>query len=345
MTSADLARTKTSRLEEFIALNDELAALVRGGLPLELGLGLGAQHDLAGRLTERLAAGRSLEEAMQAEGNALPPVYRAVVEAGLKSGRLAEAVETISRAARAMVRLRRRLAIASVYPAIVVAVAFALSATVLPKLLSVVMAILSDHEEPTPRLVRVILALFQNNPAYWLYWAPVLVVALLWMSGGLAALALRLVPGLNALLQSYRVAAFADLAAGLLEQNVAFDQALTLAADASGDRALSRDAREVARQLRAGVPAVNALAAFNALPRFARWMLTTGARQGTLVSTLRHIADWAHRKGAARADWYSFFAPVIVTVIVGGITVAAFAAMTFGPVINLIYKLAAETSL
>ncbi|MDQ3333511.1 MAG: type II secretion system F family protein [Planctomycetota bacterium] len=343
MTSADLARTETSRLEEFIALNHELAALVRSGLPLELGLGAGGQRHLSGRITERLRSGRSLEDALKEEGDSLPPVYRAVVEAGLRSGRLAEAVETISRAAGAMVRLRRRLAIATVYPAILIVVTFVLAATVLPRLLMIVAAIDGEHGERSG-IVQTLLMLLRDNPTDWLFWLPVLIVFLLWLSGGLTALALRL-PGLNALLRPYRIAAFADLAAGLLEHGVAFDDALTLAADASGDRVLARDARLVAERLRAGQPAGEALPAFVALPRFARWMLSAGATQGTLISTLRHIADWANRKGAARADWYSFFAPAVLTVFLGGAAVAAFAAISFGPVISLIYKLAAEVSL
>ena len=78
-------------LDELIALNDEIAALVRSGVPLEEGLAeLGG--DLPGRLgqfakvlAERTARGESLVEAM-ADDEQLPSAYRAIIEAGVSRG-------------------------------------------------------------------------------------------------------------------------------------------------------------------------------------------------------------------------------------------------------------------
>src|SRR5690554_816023 len=79
-------------LDELAALNDEIVALVRAGLPLEVGLA-GAGGDLGGRLgrvsaalAERLQQGEDLASALAAEGDAIPPLYQAVVAAGLRSG-------------------------------------------------------------------------------------------------------------------------------------------------------------------------------------------------------------------------------------------------------------------
>ena len=86
-------------IDELAALNDEIAALVRAGVPLDRGL-LGAGTDLPGglrRITtalgKRLSRGESLPEALEAESRSIPPLYRAVVEAGARSGRLAVALE------------------------------------------------------------------------------------------------------------------------------------------------------------------------------------------------------------------------------------------------------------
>lgn len=344
MASADLARTGTSRLEEFAALNDELAGLVRAGLPLELGLGAGRRHALADRITERLRQGRSLEEALKAEGDSLPPAYGAVVEAGMRSGRLAEAVETVSRTARAMVSLRRRLSLAAVYPATLVVVAFVFAVLILPRMLLPIVGMASDAGETPPRLAITALWLLRENPTYWQLWVPAAALLVLWLSGGLTTASMRL-PGLKTAMRSYRLSAFADLAAGLLDHGVPLDQAVTLAAAASGDRALARDAAVVAERLRAGQPAAEALAAFESAPRFGRWMMTAGANAGTLPATLRQIADWSSRRAAARADWFSLVAPLVVTLLVGGGAVAAFAAASFGPVIDLLYRLTRDISM
>ena len=74
-------------IDQLLALNAEMAALVRAGVPLERGLVV-AGRDLKGRLgpittalSRRLNRGESLSEALAGEGESIPPLYRAVVEA------------------------------------------------------------------------------------------------------------------------------------------------------------------------------------------------------------------------------------------------------------------------
>ena len=69
----------TATLDDLIALNDEIGALVRAGVPLEQGLAeLG--DDMPGRLgrvaaavAERTARGESLQQALADHALALPP--------------------------------------------------------------------------------------------------------------------------------------------------------------------------------------------------------------------------------------------------------------------------------
>src|SRR5688572_14630169 len=98
-----------------------MAALVRAGLPLEEGLAQieeefgGRPGDLASRLTDDMAAGRSLGEAIAAQGNALPASYRAIVTAGLRAERLPAALEGYADMAERIAELRRIAAQAGAY--------------------------------------------------------------------------------------------------------------------------------------------------------------------------------------------------------------------------------------
>ena len=123
----ELAGAGSSResltLDHLIALNDEIAALVRTGLPLERGLREvgGDFHGRLGRamtvLAERMSRGESLPEALTAERERLPRIYRAVVEAGLRAGRLAAALEGLTGFVRAYLDSRQAIGLATLLSA------------------------------------------------------------------------------------------------------------------------------------------------------------------------------------------------------------------------------------
>ena len=114
----------SSSLEDLILLNREIAALVKAGIPLELGLrGLsGSVGTRLGRLSERLSSrlssGLNLPDALAEEGPAVSPVYTAVMEAGLASGRLPEALEALASSGQMIVESRRRVYLALLYPSL-----------------------------------------------------------------------------------------------------------------------------------------------------------------------------------------------------------------------------------
>src|SRR5262245_49676029 len=124
------ATSAAATLDDLATLNRELAALVASGLPLEPGLAQIAHdyHDGAGQLAAHLQAdmsgGKSLAEAIAAQGDALPPVYRAVVEAGVRSNNLAAALERYADTAVRVADLRRIAAQAAMYPLLVFIVAW-----------------------------------------------------------------------------------------------------------------------------------------------------------------------------------------------------------------------------
>src|SRR5262245_18907603 len=108
---AALSSAGSVSLEQFVALNDEIVALTRAGVPLELGLrelGADARGNLAAlssSLATRMNAGASLVEALEAAGPRLPAVYRAVVQAGTRAGRLSVALEAVSGFTRELIEL------------------------------------------------------------------------------------------------------------------------------------------------------------------------------------------------------------------------------------------------
>ncbi len=119
-------------IDQLLALNAEIAALVRAGVPLERGLVV-ASRDLRGRLgriaqalSQRLNRGESLPQALEGEGPAIPHLYRAVVEAGARSGQLPIALEGLAKYVRGYAEARSAIGLALWYPLIVLTLAYVL---------------------------------------------------------------------------------------------------------------------------------------------------------------------------------------------------------------------------
>ena len=187
-------RRRPVSLDQLIALNDEIAALARSGMPLERGL-LHLGSDLPGRLGrittalgERMSAGLSLTEALDASGSDVPTVYRAVVEAGVKSGRLSVALEGLAAFARGFAEARRSIGLALWYPLTVVILAYGLFlfiiTTVIPRFLAV-----SEQLRVPVHAAVVFLNWAGETIWYWAPWPPVLLILFMvaWAGSRLAS--------------------------------------------------------------------------------------------------------------------------------------------------------------
>ncbi len=168
-------------VDQLIALNDEMVALTRAGVPLERGLlDLGA--DVRGRLSqlatalgERMSRGESLSEAMAAAGQGIPRVYRAVVEAGVRSGKLSVALEALATYARGYVEARRSVGMAMWYPLMVFLLAYSLFVSIVTLIMP---RFIAAFNQLGVRLHVSMLWLATVGDYAW-YWAPLVPIGLL----------------------------------------------------------------------------------------------------------------------------------------------------------------------
>ncbi len=210
-----------------------MAALANSGVPLERGL-LNLGQEIPGqlgrttrRLAERLERGEDLSRALAAEEAAFPRVYRIVVQAGLKAGRLPVALEGLAIAARRLADLRRTIGLAIVYPLTVLLLAYGLFVLFVVRLRPELQQAYVGFNISRHPLLDALVWIGQS--VHW--WGPILPVALLivglvwWRQSGQAmlvsptrgALVLGWVPWVGKLLVYSRGAMFAEVLALLLE--------------------------------------------------------------------------------------------------------------------------------
>jgi len=336
-------------VDQLVALNDEIAALVRAGVPLELGMrefGQSASRrlqEVSFRLSERMEAGASLERALAEEGDHLPGVYRAVVESGLRSGRLPDVLEELSGLARALQDLHRRVIGALVYPMVVAALAWGMTLALIAWCVPPFLAFWSDMNLASGSVIDG-LAWLNQNLVWWSWGVPAALMVTWWISGLLAGsrvspesgqlLASRLyrcvwVPGL---IDNFDRAAFLRTFSLLVQHETPLHEAFALAGFATGNRTLVAASTRVGTALQAGEQLRDVLQSTPELPRFLRWMIATGERQQRLAETSRLAAEVYHERATRQADVLTSVAPALLTLVIGGLAVLAYGVLLLLPI-------------
>jgi type II secretory pathway component PulF len=341
---------RSPTLEDLAALNREIAALVRAGVPLEAGLRQIAQDDasgagkLAARLERETSAGKSLAEAIAAQGDTLPPIYRAIVETGLKAGRLPAALEGFAESAARTADLRRVTAQAAVYPAIVIVLAWFMLLTVAG------LAMPHFREFDIDNRIWAMQFAFSTRVGWMLVLglvAAVMVVGGVWwrQSGSARAASADAglaswIPGARRAAQLCGQATFADLLGLMLAQGVPLVEALPLAAQASGGAALRRTADELASHLAAGQSLDANLAIARGLPPLVRVALLGSTSQEGLATGLARAGEVYRERAATWISNLAVIIPVTATLAVGALVVGAYAFLLLQPYVALLEEAA-----
>jgi general secretion pathway protein F len=355
MSDADAGRSSAA-LADFILLNEEIAALVRARLPLEthlrqMGAELPAKAGvLAKRIGERLSAGASLPDAIDAECGTMPAVYRATMLAGIESGNVGGAVESLVETASRMDELRRVTGAALVYPMIVIAVASVLFALIVTHVVPAFewlnhphfgpMVWLSRHPEPVQ--VAAVVAPFV---------VILLVVAWWWRTGRVRGKyparfgVIRWLPGAQRVRRWSQAATFAEMLLLLTKSNVPLDRSLRLAAEAADNRKLRAAADRVADRVERGEPAwTRDSAALSAkrddVPLLIRLALCYAGNRELFLGALRQAAALYRDRAIRAGAWYSEYAPILLTVGVGGVLTLVFTLVVLWPYISMLHELA-----
>jgi general secretion pathway protein F len=345
-------------LEELMALNDEIIALVRAGVPLEIGLAelgedrAGVLGRLASRLAARLSRGESLPVALDHEDMGLPRSYRVIVEAGLRAGRLTAALEGVSQLALRMSDLRRRIGLAMVYPLIVLMLAYGLFLLTCMHLAPRMKWAFEGFNAGTSQIYDLLIEIGRQAGTWgWVF--PVILVALIFwwrkteeggfLGNGTPSGMASYCPGIRKIAKYYRYSQFADLLALLIEHDVPLQEAIVLAGEATNDLAIQDAARAIAEATSRGWILSGGSSGHAGFPPFLHWLITRREEQTGMVSALRAAADMYRRKALVMIEWIKVAFPVAAAVLIGGTATLLYVLTVFWPYTELLNNLALPT--
>ncbi len=319
--------------EQLIALNEEIAMLVRAGVPLELGLRErgdsvpSALRNINRELARNMQSGLPLAESLAITLPGLPRVYSAVIEAGLRSGNLPKALESLSRLARQGIELRQRIEFAFLYPLMVFSLAYVLFLVFVVETAHRWHSMLGDFHRGHDPFVGFV-AMVSNNWQSWAGIPPLLVaIPVLWwvffarnsfLPDRRPSPLLLLIPGLKSVVTYWQWSNFCDLLATLLEHQVPLPSAILLAADATGNGVIHGQMSGVAEQLQAGRSMADSLRGRSQIPAYLRWSLATAQDPKAFQSALRQGIDMYRGRANFRAEAIKLWLPPVLLFFVGG---------------------------
>jgi general secretion pathway protein F len=344
----------TASLDDFLALNEQLAALIDAGVPLDMGLP--EQRTSAAEQLKRINAtivrrvhrGESLDEALEGDDAEIPATFRSAMQFGLRTGKISETLDTSVQVAESVDDSRFTIETAFIYPLIICVIAYlgliGFSLYLVPTLDEMYTSL---NLTPGPGLR--VLHLVRETLPYWAIILPIVLLAAvsLWSrakrratTGNVFTGPPRWLPGTSQTLFQERCSRFAASLAALLDNQVPFQEAVVIAGEASGDANLIEGANSLAAaDQRSHLPADDGPIAMQ-FPPFLRWAIWHADATIGRARALEIAARMYREAAARRAERLRTFAPMVVLVLVGGTVTLLYGLTLFIPVVELLRTLA-----
>jgi type IV pilus assembly protein PilC len=297
-------RVATSLL---LVFGQELAALLKAGLPLlqSLDVMLERQKDplfrsSLGNIRERVKSGIALSEAFKTEGDLYPPILAASLVAGERSGSLETVLRRFVQYLRLTQALKKKAISVSVYPVVLIAVMTALVIVmlvyVIPQFESFYEGLNAQLPTPTRILMAVPAAIRENFLWIVLGLAAGVVVLIVWLRQPGSAIkvdrALLRLPYVGRLMRMYATSQLARTLSTLLSGGLPLVNALDVAANSVGNRAMAAAVAAATPQIREGKSLTSALESSGMLENLALEMVKVGEQTGALGDMLGSVAEF-----------------------------------------------------
>jgi type IV pilus assembly protein PilC len=302
-----LPKRQRVQRHEFLVFNQELATLLKAGMPLVQSLDLLRQQvvnplfkSVLETVHEKVRAGTALSDAFAEHADLFPRVYTASLLAGERSGNLDAVLRRYVGYEKVISAVRRRTLSALIYPAILIALAIVLVGIivlrVVPAFSDFYASFNADLPLSTRVLVRVSTLLLSQFPLILAGLAIAGAAVLTWIrqpgQGVRFDRALLALPWIGPILQKFATAQLARTLATLLGGGIPLVHSLEVAARSLGNRHMARELEGVSQRVREGQGFAMSLAARGVVPDVALKMIEVGESTGALQEMLSSLADF-----------------------------------------------------
>lgn len=292
---------------EFLVFNQELATLLKAGMPLVQSLHILRQRvgnptfkGVLDSIHDKVKAGSALSDAFSGHGSLFPPVYSASLVAGERSGDLEAVLRRYVTYDKIISNVRRKTLSALIYPVILITMMLVLVGIIVLKVVPAFSTFYANFGRELPFSTRVIVAI--SNVLVGNFWAILLAIVV----AGVGVMAwlrrpgqrMRLdqvllrVPWVGPAAKKFATSQAARTLATLLGGGIPLVQALEIAARAMSNRFMASELQQVRVRVQEGQGFGQALALHGVFPDVAVKMVEVGESTGALQEMLNSLAEF-----------------------------------------------------
>ena len=296
---------------ELALVTRQFATLVQAGLTIEECLNVlieqtesvRARTVLAG-VRGRVLEGQSLHRGLAAFPDAFPEIYRAMVDSGEQSGKLAEVLDRLADFTENRESLRQKVQLAFIYPALVTIVAIGVISLLLIYVVPQVTRVFANTGQTLPWVTRVLIAMSDFMRASVWVWITGIVAGAIGARLALRNMATRQrwhafllrLPVVGRLARGVNAARFADTLGILTASGVPLLNALQSAVAVIGNLPMRAAVEETVRQVREGASLSRSMARTKLFPPLVVHLIASGEASGKLDTMLQRAADAQSRE-------------------------------------------------
>lgn len=337
---------------EFLVFNQQLATLLRAGIPVLQSLELlqraqsGAFfREVLSRILDDVRSGVSLSEAFAAQGALFPRLYCTTIMSGERSGELVSVLERYIHHQKMIEAIRRRVSSALTYPVVLVLLALGLVTVlvtyVIPRFAEFYVGFAA--ELPLPTLIVLGMSHWIRQHLAWIVGAVAIGGFLVrrWMlseHGSVAWDRMRLhIPFIGPVFHLFALSQFIRSLATLLAGGTPLVNALEVATSTVTNRAVSTPLARVAPRVREGQSLWSSLEATKIFPEVSTAMVQVGEATGALEEMLINVSTFYDEIVEAKlARLVSLIEPAVL-VLMGGV-IAGLLLSVYLPMFTLLQK-------
>ena len=347
--SLQLPQRKGINTREFLVFNQELATLLKAGMPLVQSLELlkrrvtaPAFRRVLDDVHERVRSGTALSDAFDAHQGLFPRVYTASLLAGERSGNLDAMLRRYVEYTKIIATVKRKTVSALVYPAILISLALVLVTIIVLKVVPAFADFYGTFGAELPISTRLIVAFSEFLRSQFplvigiVIASVIAVVAWVRQPGQQARFDHLLLglPMLGNVAKKFATSQMARTLATLLGGGLPLVNALDIAAKSVGNQYMARQLDVVSARVREGESFAAALEARHVFPEVAVKMAEVGESTGALQDMLNTVADFYDEEISTTMDRFvTLVEPVLLVVM--GLVIAGLLLALYMPLFQL----------